>query len=78
MKLMTILAILTLTACAPMVKDYPNPISLTKANVPVNRCLHFGECDGRPYPVAGYAGGLDPRWASDSMNDKSSANANGI
>ena len=46
-----------------MVTDYPNP-SPTNANVPVNRCLHFGECEGRPYPIPGYARGLDPRWAS--------------
>jgi len=50
-----------------MVTDYPNPSSPTKANVPVNSCLHFGECEGRPYPIPGYARGLDPRWASGRM-----------
>jgi len=55
------------TACAPMVTDYPNPSSPTKANVPVNSCLHFGECEGRPYPIPAYARGLDPRWASGRM-----------
>ena len=54
-------------ACAPMVTDYPNPVSPTKANVPVDACLHFGQCDGRPYPIARYARGLDPRWASGRM-----------
>jgi hypothetical protein len=50
-----------------MVTDYPNPSSPTNATVPVNRCLHFGECEGRPYPIPGYARGLDPRWASGRM-----------
>jgi len=55
------------TACAPMVTDYPNPASKTEANVPINRCLHFGECEGRSYPIHRYARGLDPRWASGRM-----------
>jgi hypothetical protein len=67
MKTAFMLPVALFTACAPMVTDYPNPASLTKANVPVNRCLHFGECEGRPYPIAGYARGLDPRWASGRM-----------
>jgi len=50
-----------------MVTDYPNPVSQTEANVPVNRCLHFGECEGRSYPIHRYARGLDPRWASGRM-----------
>jgi len=50
-----------------MVTDYPNPSSPTKANVPVNSCLHSGDCEGRPYPIPGYARGLDPRWASGRM-----------
>ncbi len=52
------------TACAPLVTDYPNPSSPTKANVPVNSCLYLGDCEGRPYPIPGHARGLAPRWAS--------------
>jgi hypothetical protein len=65
MKTLCIFVIAFVAGCAPMRTDYPNPTSPTIANVPVNRCLHFGECDNRPYPRAIYAGGLDPRWAGD-------------
>jgi len=67
MKIMLVLPVALLTACAPMVTDYPQPASRTEANVAVNRCLHFGECESRPYPIPGYARGLDPRWASGRM-----------
>jgi hypothetical protein len=67
MKTALVLPVAFLAACAPMVTDYPNPVSQTEANVPVNRCLHFGECEGRPYPIHRYARGLDPRWASGRM-----------
>ena len=64
MKIAALLAIAFLTGCTAMVTEYPNPAGQTEANVPVNRCLHFGECEDRPYPVPRYARGLDPRWAS--------------
>ena len=44
MKIMLVLPVALLTACAPMVTDYPQPASRTEANVAVNKCLHFGEC----------------------------------
>ena len=67
MKIAAVLPVAFLTGCAAMVTEYPNPASQTEANVPINRCLHLGECEDRPYPIPGYARGLDPRWASGRM-----------
>lgn len=48
MKYLIGLFVVALSGCA----SYTPPAAITAPGYTVNRCLHFDECTGRPYPVA--------------------------